>query len=147
MRSTDGGISWTGTGLPGTDVVALAHDGTFAYAGTGGQGVWRRPMSQMIVTGLAESGPSGGALFRLGQNYPNPFNPSTTIAYQVPAAGHVTLRVYDMLGREVGTLVDERQVGGSHTVLFDGARLASGVYMYRLTSGAFTETRRMVILK
>jgi hypothetical protein len=147
MLSNDGGVSWTGTGLPSTDVLALAINGTFVVAGTSGHGVWRRPMSQMTVMGVAASSGSGPAVFRLGQNFPNPFNPSTTIAYQVPAAGRVTLRVFDLLGRELSTLVDERKDAGSYAVRFEGANLASGVYLYRLTAGQFTQTRKMVIMK
>jgi hypothetical protein len=147
MLSNDGGVSWTGTGLPSTDVLALAINGTYVFAGTSGHGVWRRPMSQMTVTGVASSSASGPAVFRLGQNFPNPFNPSTTIAYQVPASGHVTLRVFDLLGRELATLVDEKKDAGSYTVRFDGGNLASGVYLYRLAAGGYTQTRKMIIMK
>ena len=85
--------------------------------------------------------------YALAQNYPNPFNPSTTIAFQVPVAGHVTLAVFDVLGRRMATLVDERKDAGSYTVRFDGAGLATGVYIYRLTSGQFTQTRKMLMMK
>ena len=147
MLSNDGGATWTGTGLPGTDVLALALDGTYAYAGTGGHGVWRRPTSQMTVTGVISAAPSGPAVFRLGQNYPNPFNPTTVIPYQIPSAQHVTLRVFDVLGREVATLVDGRLDAGPHTAHFDGGNLASGVYLYRLSAGGYTATRRFIITK
>ncbi len=83
----------------------------------------------------------------LMQNYPNPFNPSTTIRYQLNAAGHVTLKVYDVLGREVAMLVDERQSAGTHTVTFDASELASGVYFYRVSANGFTETKKMILTK
>jgi hypothetical protein len=85
--------------------------------------------------------------FRLYQNYPNPFNPTTTIRFDLPRASVVTLRIFDLLGREVLTLVDENRAAGSHNVTFDGSRLASGIYLYRLQAGPFTTTKKMVLLK
>ena len=79
--------------------------------------------------------------------YPNPFNPTTTISYALSRASHTTLTVYDLLGREVAVLVDERVAAGDHQVVFDASRLASGVYLYKLSSGGFTETRRVVLAK
>jgi hypothetical protein len=83
----------------------------------------------------------------LQQNYPNPFNPVTEIQYGVPNAGFVSLRVFDQLGREVASLVNDRQDAGVHTVRFDGAGLTSGVYFYRLTAGSSVVTRAMVLSK
>lgn len=85
--------------------------------------------------------------FRLNQNYPNPFNPSTIISYQIPDVADVSLKVYDILGREVMTLVKGKQVAGLHTVAFDGSRLSSGVYLYRLTAGTFVDTKKLVLMK
>ena len=85
--------------------------------------------------------------FRLSQNYPNPFNPSTEIAYAVPAAGHVSLKVYNNFGQEVATLVDGVRQAGSHTATFDGSGLASGVYYYRLESGDVTITKKCLFMK
>jgi hypothetical protein len=90
--------------------------------------------------------------YALEQNYPNPFNPSTLIRYAVPADGPVTLRVYDIAGREVATLVNDRQTAGTYEVRFSGQNasgrsLASGVYFYQIRSGGFTETRKMLLLK
>jgi len=85
--------------------------------------------------------------FVLSQNYPNPFNPTTVINYQVPVAGHVSVKVYDLLGREVMTLVNERKSAGSYQVLFDAHLLPSGVYFYSLESGSFKETKKMELLK
>ncbi len=83
----------------------------------------------------------------LDQNYPNPFNPSTTIGYQLTSGAHVSLAVFDILGRSVATLVDEEQQPGSYHINFDSARLSSGVYTYRITAGSFVEARRMAIVK
>jgi hypothetical protein len=80
-------------------------------------------------------------------NFPNPFNPSTTIEYGLPAAGRVRLTVFDVLGRELATLVDEHQAAGVHRQQFDAAGLPSGVYFYRLTAGGVTRTNRMVLAK
>ena len=84
---------------------------------------------------------------RLSQNYPNPFNPSTIISYHLPAQDLVTLRVYDMLGRQVAMLVNEMQAAGSHQVTFDASYLTSGVYLYKLTAGSETKTGRMTLIK
>jgi hypothetical protein len=85
--------------------------------------------------------------FTLYQNYPNPFNPSTHIPYSVRGSGFVSLKVFDVLGREVATLVNEAKPPGEYGVVFDGTNLPSGVYFYRLTAGGFTETRRMIVIR
>jgi hypothetical protein len=85
--------------------------------------------------------------FALMQNYPNPFNPMTTIKYTVGGNRGVSLIVYDVLGRELAVLVNERKSSGNYEVTFDGSGLASGVYICRLTAGTFTQTRRMILLR
>lgn len=85
--------------------------------------------------------------FYLSQNYPNPFNPSTTIEFKIPESGFVTLKIYDILGREVKTLVNEEKTPGSYKVSFNASIFASGVYFYRLTSGSYTSIKKMVLLK
>jgi len=85
--------------------------------------------------------------FSLGQNFPNPFNPSTKIKYTIPSDGYVTLKVYDILGNEVSTLVDEFKQAGTFDVTFDGSNLSSGVYYYRLTSGELTSTKKLMLLR
>lgn len=85
--------------------------------------------------------------YKLSQNYPNPFNPVTTIRYQIPEDGFVTLKVYDMLGNEVSSLVSQEQTPGEYTATFDGKNLASGIYFYNLTQGNFTETKKLVLMK
>ena len=85
--------------------------------------------------------------FTLYQNYPNPFNPSTTIKYSIPRRTNVTLKVFDVLGSEVATLVKIEQPQGNYEVEFDATSLASGIYLYRIKAGDFVETKKMVLLK
>jgi hypothetical protein len=85
--------------------------------------------------------------FALEQNYPNPFNPLSVVGYQLPAASDVRLVVYDLLGREAAVLVNEKKEPGNHTVRFDAAGLASGVYIYKITAGAFMRSRKMIVLR
>jgi hypothetical protein len=85
--------------------------------------------------------------FSLEQNYPNPFNPSTSIQFSIATKGMFTLRVYDVLGREVQTLLNDELTPGPHRVTFDGTGLASGVYFYRIQSATFSETKRLILLR
>ena len=85
--------------------------------------------------------------FSLKQNYPNPFNPSTVISYQLPVSGDVTLKVYDVLGNEVATLINEEKSAGSYEVEFNASSLPSGTYFYQLKAGSFIEAKKMVVIK
>jgi endoglucanase len=87
------------------------------------------------------------AQYSLTQNYPNPFNPSTIISFSVPSKLYVSLKIYDVLGREVATLLDEQMSAGSHDIHWGAVGLPSGVYFYRLQSGSFSETRKLILLK
>lgn len=103
--------------------------------------------SRSSATALGEVSDLIPEATRLLQNYPNPFNPTTPISYQLSAIGSVTLKVFDLLGNEVGVLVDETKSSGTHTVTFNAQHLASGVYFYRLQAGDFVQTRRFTLLK
>lgn len=83
----------------------------------------------------------------LEQNYPNPFNPSTTINYQIPEASFVTLKVYDVLGNEVAILLNEEKSAGIYKVKFDASNLSSGIYLYKLTAGSFSQTKKLILMK
>ncbi|MFZ4620755.1 MAG: T9SS type A sorting domain-containing protein [Bacteroidota bacterium] len=85
--------------------------------------------------------------YRLQQNYPNPFNPATTIVYQLPVSGNVTLKVFDVIGREVLVLVNDVRSAGVYSAMVDGSKLTSGVYFYRIESGNFRQTKKMILLK
>lgn len=86
-------------------------------------------------------------VFELNQNYPNPFNPTTSIKFSIPKSGEVTLKVFDVLGREVATLVNQTMNAGAYTFNFDASKLASGMYVYRLTAGDFVASKKMMLLK
>ena len=87
------------------------------------------------------------SLFSLSQNYPNPFNPITKIRFDLPKNVNVKLTIYDMLGREVETIVNEQLNAGSYEVNWDGTKYTSGVYYYRLNAGEFVETKKMILVK
>jgi hypothetical protein len=85
--------------------------------------------------------------FSLSQNYPNPFNPSTEIKYSIPQSGFVTLKVYNLLGQEIATLDNQEQAAGNYIVNFNAAALTSGVYVYKIQSGSFSLTKKLMLLK
>jgi hypothetical protein len=85
--------------------------------------------------------------FSLSQNYPNPFNPSTIITYSIPNESQVSLKVYDVMGKEVANLIDGKQSSGNHSVEFDASSMSSGTYFYKLTAGEFISVKKMVLLK
>ena len=87
------------------------------------------------------------ANYKLSQNYPNPFNPTTTINYTIPKAEHVTIKVYDTLGKLVKTLVDKEQPGGTYHSQFNGSNLSSGVYFYQIEADNFVQAKKMIVLK
>jgi hypothetical protein len=99
-----------------------------------------------VVNGITEA-IRPARTYQLYSNYPNPFNPSTIIGFEVLQAGRVTLRVYDVQGREVATIVEGTLPAGFHTRTFDGSGLASGMYFYRLIAGSFIQTRKMLLLR
>ena len=152
--SSDGGASWgmVNAGLWPAEARSIAIDATgYLYAGTANAGVFKSSLTTS-VDGHGES--SVPAECSLRQNYPNPFNPTTGIRYSIAGSGgqgsgaiEVRLVVYDLFGREVAVLVDEKKAPGSYTVRFDGNGLASGVYFYRLQAEHFVETKKLLLMR
>lgn len=99
------------------------------------------------ATSNEEPGNIVPALFALEQNYPNPFNPSTNISYSLPSASEVKIEIFNMLGQNIATLVNEHQIAGNHTIQFDASSLSSGIYLYRLTAGSFVQTKKLTLIK
>ncbi|MFA3784145.1 T9SS type A sorting domain-containing protein [Melioribacteraceae bacterium 4301-Me] len=147
FSSTDYGGTWVdiSAGLTTQNIRTFAHTNAYLYVGTEDAGVWRRSLSQ--VTSVNEDEEKIPQFFTLYQNYPNPFNPSTTIRFSLPQREHVTLKVFDILGREVAILVDGELNPGEHSVVFDASSLPSGVYFYRLQTGGYVQQRKMVVVK
>ena len=143
--TTDGGGSWTKIGLDGLAVRGLFSYGDSIVAVTYNSGMFL--LSKTGSTAVPDKNLTSPGSFVLNQNYPNPFNPSTVISYQLPVNSQVTLKMYDIVGREVATLVTGQQAAGPHEVLFDGTRLASGVYFYRLQAGKFSDVKKVVLMK
>jgi hypothetical protein len=99
------------------------------------------------IVGIENNGSNIPLVYSLSQNYPNPFNPSTKINFAIPKQGFVTLKIYDVLGREIRTLVNEVKTPGNYIVDFNAADLSSGVYFYKVTAGSFTDVKRMMLIK
>jgi hypothetical protein len=99
------------------------------------------------ISSVDKSGSEMPRTYNLYQNYPNPFNPSTVISYQIPASVFITLKIFDVLGREVETLVNEHQNAGNHSVQFNATNLASGVYFYKLEAGNYNNTKKLLLVK
>ena len=99
------------------------------------------------ITSVEETGSNDLQDFNLEQNYPNPFNPTTIINYQIAEISNVTVKVYDVLGNEVATLVSGEKPAGSCEVVFNGGKLSSGIYYYKMQLNNFTETKKMVLLR
>jgi hypothetical protein len=120
-----------------------------AYKGAdGGQPAGSLMPWNLTVLGVGTAhGQSVPQEFSLNQNYPNPFNPSTIISYQLPSNNHVSLKVYDMIGREVATLVNEVKEAGSYEATFNASKLSSGIYFYQLKSGQFSSVKKMMLIK
>jgi lysophospholipase L1-like esterase len=147
---------WAWTALLSSLVAKGSHTLTLGYREDGAC-LDKLCISNSIIppTGMGEpdpitvgvNSPEGIDGYALGQNYPNPFNPMSTIRYDIPMSGIVTLSVYDVIGRKVGNLVHEMQQPGRYAVTFDASTLASGMYIYKLQSKQFTQTRKMMVVR
>jgi hypothetical protein len=133
------------------DMVFTDENSGWIYAGGGGilTHIYRTTNGGhggivSVADNTIDSGPEG---FSLEQNYPNPFNPVTSIQYSVSSMQFVTLKVFDLLGREVAILVNEEKPAGEYEIDFDGSAFTSGIYFYQLKAGQYTETKKMVLMK
>lgn len=145
-RTSDGGANWApvNQGFPTFGSInAIAEVGSELFGSY--LGVWKRPLSQ--VTHVREVSGAIPQAFLLRQNYPNPFNPGTEIRFEIPKAERALLRVYDIVGREVTTLVDKELLPGSYAARWDANDNPAGVYYYRLQTGSQSETRKMMLIK
>ncbi|MBI1932431.1 MAG: T9SS type A sorting domain-containing protein [Ignavibacteriales bacterium] len=127
-------------------IETLAISGSYLFAGADQSGVWRRSLSELI-TGINNKTEYLPFKFSLSQNYPNPFNPTTTISYQLPEKSIVTLKVYDILGREIAELVNETKDAGNHEATFDASNLSSGIYYYQIKAGDFVQSKKILLIK
>jgi hypothetical protein len=154
--STDRGTSWyfSNSGLPtrrnpflfySPEVDALVVCGSYLFAGIRGGGLWYLPLSE--VTSIDILNTEIPMNYTLSQNYPNPFNPSTTISFTLPSRSFVAFKIFDLLGREVATIVSEALSAGTYTRRWNADGLSSGVYFYRLQAGTFIETKKLVLLR
>jgi len=147
-NSTDNGANFTsqyaGTGT--YQDMSIALDGTTirGWAVTSSGGIAMYNATLIGITGNQNEIPSSYALM---QNYPNPFNPTTTIRFSIPKSGVATLKVYNILGKEVATLFDGNLTAGSYNINWNASSYASGVYFYRLQSGDFVQTKKMILVK
>lgn len=147
-RSTDNGDTWNSVHTAGGTVNHLDFytEGTCLNGWAVGSGGSIARMNG-VLTGVQDPVINVPASFKLNQNYPNPFNPSTTISFDIPKAEVIELKVFDMLGREVATLVNGFRQAGIYRVDFDASALSSGVYIYRIKAGDFVESKKMTLLK
>lgn len=148
-KSNNGGVNWTwynNSFTPSKNVIGINSDagmGDTVYAVTN-DAVYRVWHSYTGLNNVSTELPSQ---FSLSQNYPNPFNPTTNIKFNIPKSGFVKLTVFDVLGKEIQTLVNEQLSPGSYSYDFDASHLPSGIYYYKIESNEFTQTKKMVLIK
>lgn len=149
--TSNAGASWSliNQGLSSTDVVSLAGNDSYVFAGITEGRVWKKNQvgaadNNSVTDSKWNSAPGQFALY---QNYPNPFNPSTSIKFDIPSSGNVSLIVYDMQGREVTQLVNGYTAAGSYDVSWNASDISSGIYIYKLVMNSFTAVRKMTLIK
>lgn len=147
FMTTNFGTNWIlkTQGMENQPIRSFASSNDKVFAGTYNSSVWRRDLTEII--GINKISTNVPDKYLLYQNYPNPFNPSTVIKYQIKDSRFVTLKVYDILGKEVATLVNEKQTPGVYEVKFDGLGLSSGIYFYKLVTNNFSKTKKLILLK
>ena len=153
FRTTNLGTTWIREPLPtqaanGGQVQHMVFiNVNLGYGGIGSSGGIGGFIKYGPPSGITGNNGTVPAEFKLEQNYPNPFNPSTTISFSIPKSGMVTMKVYNSLGREVETLVNENMAAGTYEVTFDASKLTSGLYFYRVIANGFADTKKMMLVK
>ncbi len=148
LHTTDGGITWTiQTACTDNDLFAVSFTDENIGSTVGDNGTILRTTNGGITSVFDEKGIEPLKKYILSQNYPNPFNPGTIINYKVGSKQFVSLKVYDLLGKELATLVNSEQSAGNYAVEFNGSNLSTGVYFYRLQIGNFIDTKKMILAK
>ncbi len=149
FMTSNSGVNWInknqGFNSP-PSLSCLTIGNGYIFAGTYGQSAWKRSIMD-ITSGIEQISGFVPSSFSLKQNYPNPFNPETKIRYDVSSSCDVKLKVFDMNGREVETLVNEKQSPGTYEATFNASSFPSGVYFYEMHAGKFTETKKMIVIK
>jgi photosystem II stability/assembly factor-like uncharacterized protein len=146
LEDINGSWKEVNTGLGHLGVRCLIISGSDLYGGTQGGGVWKRPLSDMI-TSVKSPSTNLPANLTLSQNYPNPFHSVTDICFSIPSASFVSLRIFNTLGREVATLVEDELPAGTYTKQWNAKNISSGIYFYRLQAGDRIETKRLLIAR
>jgi len=151
-RSTDDGITWSPS-ICVNDSDFVYNRNNYADVSVKSNGgidtvlvTWTK-YRNASTTGISQQENVIPSDFNLSQNFPNPFNPTTTISFSIPKQNHVSLKVYDVLGNEVGTLVNEEKEIGVYSVYFNASQLASGIYFYQIKAGAFNQIKKMLLIK
>ncbi len=137
--------TWRYRDLPDVEITSFAINNGYLFSATSQNSLWKNPIG--TLTPVEEIKNNLPAEFCISQNYPNPFNPTTTLSFAIGHQSFVSLKVYDILGREVSTLVNEEKPAGEYNVKFDAAGLTSGIYFYRIQAGKYSETRKMILMK
>ena len=139
--NTDNRFGWLSDGISLTSCVGHVNDINNCYRDPG------KAFSIKLPTDVNDYSSILPKNFILSQNYPNPFNPTTTINYSAPKSGFVSIKVYDVLGREVATLINENKPAGNYSIQFNSGNLVSEVYFYRMQAGDFIQTKKLILLK
>lgn len=156
IAGTAGGVFLTGSSanswvernqgfIPIPQVLSFLSANNYLFAGTQSNYVWKRLITNIIGIKIISS--EVPEQFVLHQNFPNPFNPATKIRFDVPKAENVSIKIYDMLGKEIETLVNQNLQPGIYETDWDATKVSSGIYYYRIITEKYTETRKMVLIK
>jgi len=148
-RTTDVGVTWNQvhTQTAAQNDISLVLDGSGCVTGWAAGTTGTAAKMSGIPVGINDPTSEFPTSYKLEQNYPNPFNPTTNITFALPMAGNVELKIYDILGKEVATLVNTFKNSGTHIVPFDASALSSGIYIYKITAGDFADSKKMVLIK